>query len=86
MKLIDNWKQALNFWSIRLSAIGTALSALFIAAPDSALFAWNSLPQDLKDAIPENYLPWLSVGILVLSMFARIIKQEKLHAIDKTTG
>lgn len=79
LNLIPNWKHFWRFWSLRLGALGTVLTSLLIAFPDVALQAWNILPDDLKGFIPERFAPMLGVVIFVLSMFARVVKQNKLH-------
>lgn len=78
VELVKEWKQAHKLWSIRLAAIGAALTSLLITFPDAALYAWNLLPSDLKAFIPERYTPLIGVGIFILSMVARLVKQTKL--------
>ncbi len=78
MKPIDNWRKWYRLWSIRLGAIGASLTALLIASPDAVLYAWNLLPMDLRAAIPPQYVPLIGVFIFVMSMVARLIKQESL--------
>lgn len=75
--LIDDWRLFWRFWSVRLGIIGTAITGVLVASPDAALYAWNMLPPDLKAAIPERYVPLIGVGVFVLSMFARVVKQKR---------
>lgn len=78
MKPIDNWRKWYRLWSIRLGAIGASLTTLLIASPDAVLYAWNLLPMDLRAAIPPQYVPLIGVFIFVMSMVARLVKQESL--------
>jgi hypothetical protein len=82
MKLIDDVKNWWRFWSIRLGAVGTAVTTVLIASPDAALFAWGLLPLDLRAAIPAQYVPLIGVGIFLGSMIARLVKQESLKRED----
>nr|UVX85381.1 MAG: hypothetical protein [Bacteriophage sp.] len=82
VQLVSEWKQAHKLWSMRLAAIGATLTSILIASPDAALYAWNLLPSDLKAYIPEKYTPLIGVGIFILSMFARLIKQSNLKGKD----
>lgn len=84
LKLIPDWRNWWRFWSLRLGALGTALAAWLIASPEAALAAWAALPQDLKAFIPPDYMPFIGVGLFVLSMFARVTKQEKLPEVPVT--
>ncbi len=81
MKLVEDAKVWWKLWSIRLGALGTALTTLLIASPDAMLFAWNLLPMDLRASIPPQYVPLIGVFIFVMSMAARLIKQEKLTKV-----
>lgn len=67
-----------RFWSLRLTALGTALLAFLISSPDTILYAWNALPADLKGVIPVDYTLYISLALLVLGMFSRVVKQEKI--------
>lgn len=80
VELIDDWRLFWRFWSVRLGIIGTALTGILVAFPDAALYAWNILPSDLKAAIPERYVPLIGVGVFVLSLFARLVKQKRPDA------
>lgn len=78
MKLVDDAKVWWKLWSLRLGALGTAVTTILIASPDAMLFAWNLLPLDLRASIPPQYVPLIGVFIFVMSMAARLVKQEKL--------
>ena len=79
MVLIDDWRQCWRFWSIRLGALGSALTGFFIAWPEAALHAWALLPEELRAAIPPHLMPLIGVGVFVLAMVARLLKQSKLQ-------
>lgn len=78
MKLIDNYKDAWKLWSIRMGLLGTTLMGFLLAYPEAALDAWNMLPQDMKDTLPDQFVPFVGMVIFMLSMFARVIKQTEL--------
>lgn len=77
-KLIDKWRSFWRFWSLRFTAIGIALLTWVANSPDVVLDAWNNLPQELKQIIPQNYLLYITIAIFLLGAFSRIVKQEKL--------
>lgn len=79
IRLIAYWREWWKLWSLRLGALGTAVSGILIASPDAALYVWNLMPSDLKATIPPDYTPFIGVFIFVMSMFARLVKQEKLN-------
>jgi hypothetical protein len=83
VKLIDDFRCFTKFWSVRLAVIGSTLTAALIAFPEIALSVWTMMPGDLRSAFPEKYMPLIGVGIFVLSIIARAIKQERLAKKDE---
>jgi hypothetical protein len=79
LRLIENWRDFWRFWSVRLGIVGSAVAGWLIAFPDHALQAWLLLPPDLKAVLPEEHMPLFGVGIFVLSLLARVLKQSKLE-------
>jgi hypothetical protein len=79
MRLIEGWQKAHKFWSVRLGVIGTALTALFLAAPEAALHAWAVMPEDVKSMLPPEVIKFMGIFILGSSFVARIVKQPKLE-------
>jgi hypothetical protein len=78
MKLIANWRQSWRLWSVRVSAIATALFTFMLAAPDQALAVWAVLPADLQELIPGRTA--IAAVLFVASLVARLIKQrEAVH-------
>ena len=80
LELIEDWRNFWRFWSVRLGIVGSALTAALVAFPDVALSAWAMLPADLKAFLPERYMPLFGVAVFVLSMAARVVKQNKLQS------
>lgn len=78
IKLIEEWRLAWKFWSIRLGFIGTALISVFTFWPESALYLWNAMPSEVKSIIPPQYVQIIGVVIFAMSMFARLVKQQKV--------
>ena len=79
MQLIEDWKKAYKFWSVRLGLLGTVIVSFFLAAPEAALYAWAALPQELKSVLPADVIKYSGVVILALSFFARVVKQRSLE-------
>lgn len=73
LKLIDEWRHAHRFGSVRLSA---AMATLFGIGP-SVLSAWSDIPDDLKQALPHGWAQAIAVGGFVLVLLARIFTIEQ---------
>jgi hypothetical protein len=73
-RLIDDWRSAWRFWSLRLQSMGLALLAL--AEPLSQALA--QLPEDVRASVP--LLQWLAMILVGGGMLARLIKQGKPNA------
>ena len=81
-ELIEDWRNWWRFWSVRLAAVGTAITGLLVAFPDAALAAWAILPHELKSSIPPQYMPLIGVVVFALSIAARLVRQDSLRGKD----
>lgn len=61
-RLVDDWRQAWKWWSVRVSAFGIALSG-----------AWVALPADTRALIPGAQ--WIGLALFALTIAARLIDQ-----------
>lgn len=81
MKLIEGWRHAWRYWSIRLNGLGL----LLLAACQFAGDAWSSMPPDLRQAMP--YAQHISIALFAAGLLARLIPQprtqEKIDATRK---
>jgi hypothetical protein len=82
-RLIDNWKTAWRFWSVRLNALGLAILAFVQFDPVAALAVWNMMPAAVRDVLPRDFLVWFGVALFALSMLARVVRQPKLEKADE---
>lgn len=79
IRLINDWRNYWRFWSVQLGVLGSTIVTWLIAFPEHLLFVWNMLPPDLKLYFPAQYMPLIGVGVFILSLIARIVKQKKLE-------
>lgn len=75
MKLIENWKVAHRYWSVRLSAAGALLMGGLGTLSTAFPGAWASVPQDTRDKLPS----WLGFAVLGAVMVARMVRQKDHH-------
>lgn len=80
MKLIPEWRVWWKLWSTWLQAAAAIFISYLTVAPDVAIQVWQFLPADLRSAIPPEYVQFISVGLIVLGIIARLVKQPKLAA------
>jgi hypothetical protein len=73
--MIADWRRAWRLWSVRVSALGSLIFALLLAAPDQVLAIWSALPPELQAMIPNSRE--LGLFLLVGSTIARILKQRQ---------
>lgn len=64
MKLVDNWRDAGRWWSVRIAGF------LAVLGP-----AWLALPAELRAHIPVEWLPYISPLVLVSIIVGRLIDQ-----------
>lgn len=80
MKLIDNVEHWWKLWSLRLAAVGTAVTSYLVMFPDQAIAVWAMMPDDLKALLPAKFAPMIGVAIFASSMIARVIKQKNVSS------
>lgn len=79
LELVSNWRVWYKFWSIRLAVVGTAITTVFLAAPDAAIQVWAVMPEDVKATLPPAFVKYFGVFLMAAGSFSRIIKQNKLN-------
>ena len=65
MKLIDDAGKAWRFFSVQANLWNLAL-----------LGAWAAIPDDMKASIPQQWVFYGSVALLVLGTVGRLVKQD----------
>lgn len=78
IQLVDNASSWHKFWSVRLGALGTLITTIFTLWPDSVYTVWQSLPPDIQSLMPQKYFQLIGAFIFLMSMIARIVKQNNI--------
>ena len=79
LKPIEDWKKALNFWSVRLGLTGITIEVVLLTLPDMSLNLWGVLPDALKTWVPDNFIHWVPLALFVAGQFARIVRQKNVN-------
>ena len=79
LEFVAHAKLLWKAWSIWLASFGSLLSAWVQSFPDAALNAWVSLPQDVKDIIPHNYLGLIGAFMVAMGVISQFVRQNKLQ-------
>ena len=78
--MVDDAKNCWKWWSVRVDAIGILFGGYFMIFPGVAMDIWTQFPPDLKALIPAQWTQAISVGLLVISLIVRTLKQKKLES------
>lgn len=63
--LVSNWRDAWRWWSVRIAAVLASLGPI-----------WLTLPEELKQSIPVEWLPYVAPILILSIVFARVIDQR----------
>jgi len=63
--LVKNWRGAWRWFSLQAMALTAAIQA-----------AWATIPDDLKQHVPAKLVTAVSVGLLLLGIGGRLVKQR----------
>lgn len=66
MKLVPDWRQAWRWFSVQ------ALAAI-IAFP----IVWSTLPPEVREHVPDTWLPWIMLLIAIGGLLGRLKDQSK---------
>lgn len=69
MKLIDEWDKAWRMLSVQAMTAAAAIQG-----------AWLSIPPDLKSSVPSQWVHYLTIGLLVLGVAGRLVKQDSVSS------
>jgi hypothetical protein len=71
-RLVDNWKRVHKMWSVRFMAFLAMLPSLFAYFPDAATGVLNSLPPEMRMAVPGS----LTLVLIAIGIFVRLWQQK----------
>lgn len=80
MQLIAEWRQWHRMWSVRFTALGTALLGFIGVFPDAFFHIWALVPSDVRAVFPEDFVQWIGITCLILGIISRVIKQNSLRS------
>ena len=66
MTLVEEWRSAWRWFSLQAMALTAAIQA-----------AWAAIPDDLKQHFPARLVTAVSIGLLLLGIGGRLVKQRK---------
>lgn len=66
--LIPNWRRAWRMASMQAMFAATALQ-----------MAWEANPEAIKAVVPAQWVPWITIGMLVFGMVGRLLHQPKVQ-------
>jgi hypothetical protein len=78
VEFIDDIRDAYKFWSVRIMALGAVVISYLSFFPVDALWLWAYMPAEVKAFIPDNIANILAVLIFLISILARVIKQDNV--------
>lgn len=64
MRLVDDFKQGWRWFSVQAMALALAIQG-----------AWEVIPDDMKASIPPALVTYTTLGLLVLGIVGRLVKQ-----------
>ena len=80
MKLLEA-RHLARAWSVRVLALGSAIYAFLLVAPDQALALWNALPPEAQAIVPDQKK--VGLILMVAAMIARAIRQGHDGAAER---
>ena len=70
-RLIAEWRSAWRYWSVKLNGVGV----LLLGATETVSGAWNSMPADLRAALP--FMQKVALALFIAGLVARFVAQPR---------
>lgn len=78
LEFVSHAKLLFRTWSVWLGSLGSALSAWAQSFPDAAMTGWQTLPEDIKSYLPQNYLGFVGAFMVAMAVIAQFVRQKNL--------
>lgn len=66
MRLVNDWKKSYKWLSMHCMTLAGAVQG-----------AWLYIPQDIRQSVPQTFIVGITIGLLALGIFGRLIDQDK---------
>ena len=66
LQLVENWRQARKWASVKCMALAGVLQT-----------AWLAVPDEIKATIPPGLVGKVTIGLLVLGLMGRLLQQTE---------
>ncbi|MXO66247.1 hypothetical protein [Altericroceibacterium endophyticum] len=76
--LIEEWRDAWRYWSVKLNAIGLAIMAWVWFDPTALLYVLNLAPPALRHYVPDRIEALIGFAVFALAIISRLVKQRKV--------
>ena len=64
MKLVQDWRRCWRWFSVQAMVVAGAIQG-----------AWLFIPADMKASVPDDWVRWMTLTLLVLGIAGRLVQQ-----------
>lgn len=68
-RLVDDWRNAWRWWSVRIAALFGVVATYLLAAPETLVQVINSLPAELRGWVPPVLGPLITALIVGIRLY-----------------
>lgn len=78
IKLVSSARFWYKFWSIRLTALGSSVLAIWFMFNQEIILWWNSNAAEYFPMLEPQIIRWIGLFLVMASAFARVHKQKNI--------
>ena len=63
---VENWRKSWKWFSVQAMTIAASVQG-----------TWMPLPEEMKSSIPQSWISYVTIALMVLGVIGRLVKQDE---------
>lgn len=78
-EIVIEFKVCWRYISLKVGFVSSVISGFILTWPDSTLYVWSMMPDEVRNVLPENTVFIISFVVFIMAMLNRILKHRAIE-------